>query len=455
MDFGSLPPEINSGLMYTGAGAAPLLAAAAAWDSLANELDLTATGYASVVSQLTGIEWTGPSAMTMARAVAPYVEWLQTSSAQAERTAIQAKAAAAAYEVAFAATVPPPVIAANRATLAALVATNFFGQNTPAIMATEAHYAEMWAQDAAAMYTYAGASSSASVLTPFREPPLTTNAPGLDTLAGAVAQAAGSVAPHTQTLASTTASSLSPSGIASFLNSADGGLTVQALGWLNQGIGDTTNVPLGYTTAFYTVGTNGFGYWREGIVRGGIAGYTWFEGLGGFNNLSGAGGYLGDLGRTALLGPNVVGLPAAGMAQGYGIGALSVPSSWATAAAVETNPVALSLTASSAGAAPVAAVGLPPGMAMQEAMVGTMSGGGAASAVADSHGGGRGGRNGGGKDEKAKDGEGSAAALIMASGWLASTLAYNNRRRVEPASALLPLPPDWQEELAANEFAWG
>jgi PPE family len=56
-------------------------------------------------------------------------------------------AAVARTEAAFAATVPPPVIAANRALLASLVVTNFLGQNTSTIAATEAHYAEMWAQD--------------------------------------------------------------------------------------------------------------------------------------------------------------------------------------------------------------------------------------------------------------------------------------------------------------------
>ena len=71
---------------------------------------------------------------------------------------------------------PPPVIAANRALLMALIATNFLGQNTPAIAAAEAHYMEMWAQDAAAMYAYAGSSSTASQLTSFTEPPQTTNA---------------------------------------------------------------------------------------------------------------------------------------------------------------------------------------------------------------------------------------------------------------------------------------
>jgi PPE-repeat protein len=39
-----------------------------------------------------------------------------------------------------------------------LVATNFLGQNTPAIAATEAQYAEMWAQDAAVMADLAGAT---------------------------------------------------------------------------------------------------------------------------------------------------------------------------------------------------------------------------------------------------------------------------------------------------------
>jgi len=448
MDFALLPPEINSARMYTGPGAGPMLAAAASWDALAVELESAAAGYASVVSELTGVAWTGPASAAMAGAATPFVEWLQTSSAQAERTAMQAKEAAAAYEAAFAATVPPPVIAANRALLAALVATNFFGQNTPAIMATEAHYAEMWAQDAAAMYSYAGASSSASALTPFREPPPTTNPAGLDAQAHTVAQAAASTATHGQTLASLW------SKVMAFLDTPQGGLTVQGLGWINQASADGPSGGLGAFTAFYTIGTNAFGYFREGLVRGGLAGYTWFEGLGGWNNLFGVGGSLGGLGKSAMLGPGVAQLlPSAGMAQATSIGALSVPPSWATAAG--TEPVALSLTATSTGAAPAAAVGLPPGMAMQEATMGTMSGRGAVSAVADNHDEDRDGKNRNGKNEKEKEGERPAAALVMASGWLAATLAYNSRRRADPARDPLPLPPQWQEELAANQSAWG
>jgi PPE-repeat protein len=42
MDFGALPPEINSARMYSGPGSGPLMAAATAWDELAIELDSTA-----------------------------------------------------------------------------------------------------------------------------------------------------------------------------------------------------------------------------------------------------------------------------------------------------------------------------------------------------------------------------------------------------------------------------
>jgi PPE-repeat protein len=195
IDFGALPPEVNSARMYAGPGSAPVLAAAAAWDGLAEDLYSTAGSYGAVISGLTSDAWLGPSSVSMAGAAATYVAWLRSTAGQAEQTANQARAAASAYHAAFAMTVPPPVIAANRSLLATLVATNFLGQNTPAIAATEAHYAEMWAQDAAAMYGYAGSSASATRLTPFTPPaPTTTNAAGLAAQSAAVAQVAGSAA---------------------------------------------------------------------------------------------------------------------------------------------------------------------------------------------------------------------------------------------------------------------
>lgn len=157
MSYSALPPEINSGLMYAGAGSGPLLSAATAWQTLSSEL---AQSVAAVQSTINGLSstWAGPSSVAMQSALAPYTTWLSSTSAYASQMGAHAASAASLYEAAHAATVPPPVIAANRAQLASLVATNILGQNTPAIMATEAQYMAMWAQDGAAMDAYASAS---------------------------------------------------------------------------------------------------------------------------------------------------------------------------------------------------------------------------------------------------------------------------------------------------------
>jgi PPE family len=81
MDFAGLPPEINSSRMYTGPGATPMLAASAGWDALAAELHIAAGGYQSVIAQLTGQSWIGPSSMSMAAAVTPYLIWMRATAA--------------------------------------------------------------------------------------------------------------------------------------------------------------------------------------------------------------------------------------------------------------------------------------------------------------------------------------------------------------------------------------
>lgn len=194
LDFGALPPEINSARMYAGPGSGPMSAAASAWDELAAELESYAAGYSATLSELRAHAWSGGAATAMAVAVEPYVAWAITTAAQAERAAAQARVAAAAYEAAFAATVPPHVVATNRIALLTLIATNFFGQNAPAIAAAETAYAEMWAQDATAMYGYAASSSAATTLAPFAQPPRTTTASGQSAQAAAVNQAASTSA---------------------------------------------------------------------------------------------------------------------------------------------------------------------------------------------------------------------------------------------------------------------
>ncbi|MEB3031655.1 PPE family protein, SVP subgroup [[Mycobacterium] nativiensis] len=212
MDFAALPPEVNSARMYAGAGPGPMISAATAWDGVATELHLAATAYQSVVTELTSGAWRGPSAIAMAASVAPFVTWLNSTSAQAATTAVQAKSAVAAYEAAFAMVVPPPVIAANRAQLMTLLATNILGQNAAAIAATEAQYAEMWAQDATAMYGYASTSATAAQLAPFQPPPKTATGPG-DQGASQAAQG-NSLANNAQALLSKATSTLPGPGSA-------------------------------------------------------------------------------------------------------------------------------------------------------------------------------------------------------------------------------------------------
>jgi PPE-repeat protein len=327
VDFGALSPEINSGRMYAGAGSGPLVAAAAAWDGLAAELSAAATSYQLTVSELTGA-WVGPSSMSMAAAAAPYLAWMNTTAAQAEQTASQLTWAIAAYEAAFTATVPPPIIAANRSSLAALVATNIVGQNTPAIAATEAQYAEMWALDAAAMYGYAGASAAATTVTPFNPPPPSTNPAGTSTQAAAVAQAAASPAgavqnmlagvPNTlQSLASgglPNVSAVLMSGLSSPGNTAVSGL----FGAAGLDVG-TVGVP----DFFLSTGLNSL----EPVFASVMAPAPAAAAVPAAAAPAAVGA---DLAGSYGSGPGGAGV-SAGLGEAASVGGLSVPQSWATA----------------------------------------------------------------------------------------------------------------------------
>ena len=335
MDFAMLAPEINSGRMYAGPGAGTMLAAASAWDGLATELYSTAASYGSVISELTAGSWLGPSSVSMAAAAAPYVAWLSATAAQAELSATQAKAAAAAYEAAFAMTVHPAVIAANRSLLMTLVATNFFGQNTPAIAATEVHYAEMWAQDATAMYGYAGASSAASTLTPFTPPPPTTNLAGLAGQAAALAQTAGtSAATHTQTALSQ---------LSTAVPSAVQGLALPNPAMVTTFVGptyETISYSMSGANVARTVGTLQAA--RDRFMDGGL--------------VSALGDRVGPGPLQSILGGMVGATPevSASMGQAASIGGLSVPQSWAA-----VSPAAMVSPAANVSAAPAAAAGAP------------------------------------------------------------------------------------------------
>jgi PPE-repeat protein len=166
MSFFVLPPEINSTLMYAGAGSAPMLAAATAWDGLAAELGSAAQTFSSITSGLAGEAWQGTASTAMLSTAAQYSGVLSAAAAQAQSAAAQAQTVASAFESAVVATVHPALVSANRNELVQLVVSNLFGQNAPAIAAAESDYEQMWASDVAAMVDYhGGVSAAASQLT--------------------------------------------------------------------------------------------------------------------------------------------------------------------------------------------------------------------------------------------------------------------------------------------------
>jgi PPE-repeat protein len=341
MDFALLPPEINSARMYDGAGSGPMLAAAAAWDGLAFELHSAATSYGSVVSGLSAGPWLGAASAAMTAAAGPYVAWMRSTATQAEQTAIQAKAAAAAYEVTFAAMVPPPVIAANRTLLQALVATNLFGQNSPAIAATETLYAEMWAQDATAMYGYAGASASATTLPPFTPAPQTTT--GASAAASTQAAASQTISTALQGLTSTSTGTAQTTVLDTLGTLAD---LIDIVLFL-PGLAQAGLTPLNTTGLFTDLSYDDSELRDEALASKEEDIESMLVALGAPKVAAPS----TSAGLAMALGPAEVPSVTAGLGQAPTVGRLSVPQAW-TVAAPEIRLAAVTLPSTSLGAAP-------------------------------------------------------------------------------------------------------
>ena len=341
MDFALLPPEINSARMYDGAGSGPMLAAAAAWDGLAFELHSAATSYGSVVSGLSAGPWLGAASGAMTAAAGPYVAWMRSTATQAEQTAIQAKAAAAAYEVTFAAMVPPPVIAANRTLLQALVATNLFGQNSPAIAATETLYAEMWAQDATAMYGYAGASASATTLPPFTPAPQTTT--GASAAASTQAAASQTISTALQGLTSTSTGTAQTTVLDTLGTLAD---LIDIVLFL-PGLAQAGLTPLNTTGLFTDLTFDDDELRDEALASKEDDIENMLVALGAPKVAAPS----TSAGLAMALGPAEVPSVTAGLGQAPTVGRLSVPQAW-TVAAPEIRLAAVTLPSTSLGAAP-------------------------------------------------------------------------------------------------------
>jgi PPE-repeat protein len=366
MDFGIYPPEINSARMYAGPGSGPMLAAAESWQGLAAELHSAANSYQSVVSGLTTGPWLGPASASMAAAAASYIAWLNATAAQAEETAAQAKAAASAYQTAFMSIVPPQTVAANRSRLTTLVATNIFGRNTQAIAAAEAQYAQMWAQDSAAMYGYAASSASATSLNPFTPPQQNTNPAASTGQATAVSQATGTAAGNVQSTVQQAFSAV-PNALQSAATAAPAATSTTSLDTISDLISIFLDLPADLATFLFDIPAGavgivslpldivgaGTGLHTDKIVSGWEGTQPWPND--GRAPVEAFPARLLNLPEGTLPPPTL----SAGLGEANTVGALSVPPTWAVATPA-VKPISYTLPAlpaTAASAAPAAEAG--------------------------------------------------------------------------------------------------
>src|ERR1700761_6194443 len=128
MQYPTLPPELNSLRIFSGAGSGPMLQAAQAWESLGSSLRQAASSFGNVTSNLTNGAWQGAASQAMAQAAAPYVAWLTAAAAHSETAAMQSQIVASAFEAAKSMTVPLQAISQNWNSFVSLIRANLFGQ---------------------------------------------------------------------------------------------------------------------------------------------------------------------------------------------------------------------------------------------------------------------------------------------------------------------------------------
>jgi PPE-repeat protein len=355
--------------MYTGPGSGSMLASAAAWDGLTRVLDSAAVAYGSVIAGLSLESWLGPASTSMAAAAAPYAGWLGAAATLAQQTAAQATAAAAAFDAAFAATVPPPLIEANRGQLTSLVATNILGQNSPAIETLQADYAEMWAQDAAAMYGYAAASEVASTLTPFTQPLQSADPAGAAAAASTGAATETNVQAALAQLASVVPQTLqalaSPGSYAPLMSALSAAQPAASIS-IPTPIGDLDIIAL----YIATIGTLSLG---AGVTNASVNIARPWNTHGG-NCCPGADEqepHQNEAPVVLVSGPGVgwTGPASASVAEAAMVGGLSVPHSW-TMSAPEIRLAVESLPSSGLGGVPAHIGGAPAGLLSGMALAG-------------------------------------------------------------------------------------
>jgi PPE-repeat protein len=222
-----------------------------------------------------------------------------------------------------------------------LVATNVIGQNTAAIAANEAHYGEMWAQDAAAMYGYAGSSASATTVQQLTPPPETANPAAASQQSSAVSASAGAGAQSTlQQVISSVPSSLnqltSPLSAATNAAANPQGFLGQILDFLDGADGNSFGT---FLNSSLVNGVVSGSYVSPAIVTPAIT-----SALADINSLGPGAAAAGGAGVTGMITPTPpapVSVPNVGVSVNTSgstlVGRLSVPPTWTAAAQVANH----------------------------------------------------------------------------------------------------------------------
>ena len=159
VNYWGLTPEVNAIRLTTGPGAAAMAPVVAAYTAAGTtHVQQGAQMMATAATTAAG-SWQGVGGSAMMAAAVPKSEWQIEAGAHAAKASTLIGEAAAAHSAAVAATIPYPVVIANRIREATLQATNIIGQNTPAIGEADVEYAEYHAQNATAMTGYSTAAA--------------------------------------------------------------------------------------------------------------------------------------------------------------------------------------------------------------------------------------------------------------------------------------------------------
>jgi PPE-repeat protein len=232
----------------------------------------------------------------------------------------------------------------------------------------------MWAQDAAAMYGYAGSSAAATQLTPFSAPAQNTNPAGLVAQSAAVSQATGTAAGSSTQSTLSQLTSAVPSALQNLASPGSATSSTSGLGGI---VGLLTGSGSGNSSldSFWNQWGPNANIWNT-IFSSGF--YMPSNTMGAFMGLLGAGGAAnaaGDVagGAASAAGaasgaasalPSVAGLGglgqavSAGLGRAASLGPLSVPPSW-TAVAPPVSPIVSALGGTPLTAPPAVAAGMP------------------------------------------------------------------------------------------------